>query len=660
MRRVRFSPALALAVLAFATATPSAGLIAFQARREIDLGGEATAAAFTAGANRRALVATADALAVLRYDGGAVGRGERSDVGRGARILVAGPDLVAFATRDAPRLAIARLGARGLPENPQEIDLPAPPRAARWLLLDRDLPALAALHDDGLSVLTREGSGWRRHDLAAPRFATDVAAVDVDADGRADLILADQTGSALTLLHGGGDGTFEAAGTLASARGARRLLAADLDGDRRTDLLVIGDDGLFWHRLGADGRLLPPQLLWKSPHLADVSVADLSGDGRPDIAVADRSAGTAIVLLGRADGQVLNSGAYLVGTGPETILTGDVDGDGRADVLTFGRLGSAGTWLRGRGDGSFDGIPCTLASFGALTALVSEDFDGDEHPDLAAVSEDSGALGIFIGLGDGRFRALPPIDVGRRPRGIAVGDFNQDDKPDLAVAVFGGDTVAVLLGDGTGHFAAPRHIAVGGGPLAISAGSFASPISTDLAVVNSLSDSVSILYGDGHGQFPKVVDQPVPARPSFLIVGDTNQDGNQDLVVGSNYSETVAILLGNGAALDPPTTSKLDGTAKPSVAEDFDGDGQMDLVNPDELGGAIEILPGERPGEFGKPIRLPVGRAPQALATGDFDRDGKVDLAVADRIGQNIAILFNRSPRSPPLVPGRIRRAAAD
>ncbi|MBX3027426.1 VCBS repeat-containing protein [bacterium] len=658
MRRVRIATTLAL-VLAFCAPAPSGGLIAFQARREIDLGGEATAAVFTAGTDRRALVATADGLSVLRYDGGAVGRGERSSDGRGARILVAGPDLVAFATRDAHRISISRLGPRGLPERPQDIELPAPPRAARWFPLDQR-PGLAVLHDDGLSVLTRDGANWQRRDLAAPRFAADVAAADVDADGRADLILADQTGSALVVLHGGGDGTFESAGTLPSARGARRLIAADLDGDQRTDLLVIGDDGLFWHRLGADGRLSPPQLLWKSPHLADASVADLSGDGRPDVVVADRSAGTAVVLLGSGDGHVRDSGAYLVGAGPETILAGDVDGDGHADLLAFGRLGSGGTWLRGRGDGSFDGIPCTLASFGALSALVSEDFDGDEHPDLAAVSEDSGLLGIFIGLGDGRFRALPPISVGRRPRGLAVGDFNQDDKPDLAVAVFGGDAVAVLLGDGAGHFSAPRQIAVGGGPLAISVGSFASPISTDLAVVNSLSDSVSILYGDGHGQFSKVVNQPVPARPSFLIVGDTNQDGNQDLVVGSNYSETVAILLGNGAGLEAPTTSKLDGTAKPSLAEDFDGDGHMDLVNPDELGGAIEILPGEHPREFGKPIRLAVGRAPQALATGDFDRDGRIDIAVADRIGQTIAILFNRSPKSPPPVAGGLRRAAAD
>jgi hypothetical protein len=163
-------------------------------------------------------------------------------------------------------------------------------------------------------------------------------------------------------------------------------------------------------------------------------------------------------------------------------------------------------------------------------------------------------------------------------------------------------------------------------------------------VVNSLSDSVSVLYGNGRGQFPTVTTFPVAARPSFLIVGDTNEDGHQDLVVGNQFSESVAILLGNGKQLSAPTTDTLKGTARPSLAEDFDRDGQMDLVNPDEAAGVVEILPGTAPGEFGKRVRLFVGRDPYAVATGDFNRDGRIDIAVAHRATQTIAILLNRSP----------------
>jgi len=323
----------------------------------------------------------------------------------------------------------------------------------------------------------------------------------------------------------------------------------------------------------------------------------------------------------------------------------DLDGDGKIDALALNLLGGNATLLPGRGGGVFDGIVCLQGEIGDLTAVAVDDFDRDEHPDLAVASEEGGRIALFLGRGDGRFRTAPPLFAGRRPRALAAGDFNQDNIPDLAVADFGADAVALLLGDGHGGFAAPRPILVGTGPTAIAVGSFGSDTSTDLAVVNSLSDSVSVLYGDGRGEFPTTKTFPVPARPSFLIIGDTNRDGHQDLVVGSQFSESVAILLGDGHQLGAPTVRELSGTARPSLAEDFDGDGQMDLVNPDEAAGVVDILPGTAPGQFAAPIRLSVGRDPYAVVTGDFDRDGRVDIAVVHRASQIIAILLNRSPR---------------
>jgi len=136
-------------------------------------------------------------------------------------------------------------------------------------------------HDNGLSILTRSGREWTRRDMAAPRFAADLAVLDFDADGHADVILADQTSGVVSLLRGNGDGTFETAGTRPTARGPQRVIAADATGDKRLDLLVIGDDGLFLHRVTADGHLSPPELVWPSQHIADVAVSDINGDGRP-------------------------------------------------------------------------------------------------------------------------------------------------------------------------------------------------------------------------------------------------------------------------------------------------------------------------------------------------------------------------------------------
>ncbi len=189
------------------------------------------------------------------------------------------------------------------------------PRAAQVFALDGGVPAVAVLHDNGLSILTRSGREWTRRDIAAPRFAADLAVLDLDADGHADVILADQTSGVLSLLRGNGDGTFETAGTTPTARGPERVIAADATGDKRLDLLVIGDEGLFLQRVTADGHLSPPQLVWPSQHVADVAVSDITGDGRPDIVLTDRSAGTAVMLVGGADGNFRNASAYLVGGG---------------------------------------------------------------------------------------------------------------------------------------------------------------------------------------------------------------------------------------------------------------------------------------------------------------------------------------------------------
>jgi hypothetical protein len=504
--------------------------------------------------------------------------------------------------------------------------------------------ALFVAHDDGLSVILRTGEGWQRRELAAPAFASDLAVGDVDGDGSADVVLADEGTRQLVILRGTGDGGFEAGPRVATMREPRRVVIADVNNDHRADLLVIAQDGLAVH-LGAEpGGFAAAQLLQAGDHLVDVAATDINGDGRTDLAVLDRGRSTLGILLGGDGGGFTAADSYLVGYGADAALLADLDGDGAVDALTLNRLGDSATLLHGRGGGDFDGVVCLRAEIGDLTAVAVDDFDRDEHPDIAVASEDGGRVAVYLGLGGGHFRPLPPLAVGRQPRALVAADLNQDDIPDLAVVNFGADAVVILQGDGRGGFAAPRRVSVGTGPSAISVGSFGSDTQTDLAIVNSLSDSVSVLYGDGHGQFPTVATFPVAARPSFLIVGDTNRDGHQDLVVGSEFSESVAILLGNGHQLDAPTTNKLSGTARPTLAEDFDGDGQVDLVHIDEAAGAIEILPGTGSGEFGRPIRLVVGRDPHAVATGDFDRDGRLDLAVVHRATQTIAILLNRSP----------------
>ena len=640
-----------LCVLALGVGAARAEIV-LQARRDISVGPSPTAFTLLGGSPPALLVATAKGLAAFHYDPDVLLEpGPRSADGSGAQVLAAGPlgvhgeTMVAYASREAARIAVASVDARGTVGGRELIELPALPRAARIAALHgAGSAALFVAHDDGLSVIVNGTDGLHRREIAAPAFAPDLAVADLDGDGAVDLLVVDESTNQIVVLRGSGDGGFETSLRLPTARSPQRIAIADLNGDHRPDLLVIGHEGLFAHFAQADGSFGTAQPLFGGDHLVDVAAADVNADAQIDLAVLDRSRSTLTFLLGAKDGRFTTGDSYLVGYGAQSTVLADLDGDGATDALTLNQLGDNATLLRGRGGGRFDGIVCLQGEIGDLTAVAVEDFNGDEHPDLAVASEDGGRVAVFLGHGDGHFSPASVVPVGRQPRALVASDFNQDGVPDLAVVNFGGDAVAILLGDGKGGFDKPHLVAVGSGPTAISVGSFSSDTGTDLAIVNSLSNTVSVLYGDGHGDFPNVATFPVAARPSFLIVGDTNRDGHQDLVVGSEYSESVAILLGNGHQLDAPTTNKLSGTARPSLAEDFDRDGQIDLINPDEAAGQIEILPGTGDGQFGRRIQLAVGRDPHAVVAADFDHDGRIDVAVVHRATQTIAILLNRSP----------------
>jgi hypothetical protein len=75
---------------------------------------------------------------------------------------------------------------------------------------------------------------------------------------------------------------------------------------------------------------------------------------------------------------------------------------------------------------------------------------------------------------------------------------------------------------------------------------------------------------------------------------------------------------------------------------DFNGDGKLDLVAADWLGGTVSILLGNGDGSFQAPLRFAVGSYPSSVAVGDFNGDGIPDVAVAVLYGWPIHFIGER------------------
>jgi hypothetical protein len=314
------------------------------------------------------------------------------------------------------------------------------------------------------------------------------------------------------------------------------VVAADFNNDGKADLAVANTTGTVSIFLGngKGGFELASTPSAGSEPVA-VAAGDFNGDGKPDLAVVDES-GTVTILLGNGDGTFSAGAPVLVGTSPNALVVGDFNGDGYPDLAVANRGDNTVSILLGNGDGTF-GLLDTLAMESTPLALAAGDFNGDGKLDLA-VGSNNNTVVIQLGNGDGTFTTGPTTNAGNPPVSIAIGDFNGDGKLDLALANYFGNTVSILLGNGDGTFTAGATPATGREPEWVAAGDFNGDGKLDLAVANYEDNTVTILLGKGDGTFTTAATPGVSKGPGGLAVADFNGDGKLDVAAatGTNVS----------------------------------------------------------------------------------------------------------------------------
>ena len=141
--------------------------------------------------------------------------------------------------------------------------------------------------------------------------------------------------------------------------------------------------------------------------------------------------------------------------------------------------------------------------------------------------------------------------------------------------------------------------------------------------------------------------------PTGIAFADFTLDGKPDLVLVSGTAATGTVL--SQVAVAPNAGSGMFSSLKNSplakvslsavVAGDFNKDGKPDVVVANSLAANLYPLLGVGDGTFiaGQPVGLPGGAAINAMVADDFDGDGKLDVAVASPDG-NVYVFLNTSP----------------
>jgi autotransporter passenger strand-loop-strand repeat protein len=157
------------------------------------------------------------------------------------------------------------------------------------------------------------GNGNGTFQSSAKSFAAGVApgamaTGDFNGDGKLDLVVGPESGSdVLSILLGNGDGTFQPQTYYIGLQGAPTSIAAvDINGDGKLDLVVTtrSNDTVSVLLGNGDGSFRAPIIYHTGFNPGSIAIADVNGDGRPDVVISDAASHNISVLLNGASTSV--------------------------------------------------------------------------------------------------------------------------------------------------------------------------------------------------------------------------------------------------------------------------------------------------------------------------------------------------------------------
>ena len=341
-----------------------------------------------------------------------------------------------------------------------------------------------------------------------------IVAADFNSDGKMDLAVANQNFGFLSVLLGNGNGTFQTEKITSGVYAAEALAVGDFNGDGKLDLAVT-----------------------------NCGIDNTCGDGNDQVAI----------LLGDGDGTFQPPINFPTGTSANLLAVADLNGDGKLDLIVANGFSTIGVMM-GNGDGTFQPHVDYNTGDGPFSIVVG-DFNRDGVLDLAVSNycgqssncEGLGSVSVLLGNGDGTFQPQVQYLTANGPGGMVAADFNGDGILDLAVAATSffapPSSTQVLLGNGDGTFQSPASYAVGLDPFGFMTGDVTGDGILDLVATTENGgggiNAIDVYAGNGDGTFQSAVVYPTSIQPTRAAIADFNGDGKLDFAVAGYEGNNV-------------------------------------------------------------------------------------------------------------------------
>lgn len=316
-------------------------------------------------------------------------------------------------------------------------------------------------------VLTGDGKGGLARTQPPITLAyppSELALADVNGDGWIDLGFSDHASYAIEILLNDGAGGFT------PARGSRFVAVdggkphthgfalVDVNRDGRPDIVMGNNDDDTVAVMLGDGKggfaRVPRSPFAVGPSPYPFGAADLDGDGAIDLAVPSSGTGRGRVtgrqltlLRGTGGGEFAPAAGspITVPANPYFVAAGDVNGDGRRDLVSSHNGSSLVSVMLNTAKGFVPAARSPLTLPARAFTVVTADLNGDGRDDV--VLGTGAGVAVLLGTADGVSVAPgSPYRAGASAWNIAAGDLNRDGRVDVAAVDFDTGSLTLLLG----------------------------------------------------------------------------------------------------------------------------------------------------------------------------------------------------------------------
>jgi hypothetical protein len=434
------------------------------------------------------------------------------------------------------------------------------------------LSGLAVLTTNGLFIYVANGSGGflppTEYNVGFEPNGLTVA--DLNGDNKPDIFVSNPLGD-VQVLVGNGNGTFQPVQNLDQQVGLAvyastgNTPAAFIFTNQLTDQLIVKTVGGVTSVLGdASTGLISP---------GAVNLADLNDDGILDLIVANTGSNNVLVYPGLGNGafgQALNGGhGFFSGTDPVGITVADVNGDGRPDLIIANKGSNDVSILINEpvpgGGFTFEEGPRLQAGVGPVSTVVAN--VGNGLPALLVANSGSNNVWLLQGLGNGFFNDATPIifQVGTNPSSLFVGQFTTGEGQSLVTVNSGSNDLTVISGLESGSPIMQTVSSGGIDPIAAFAVDLNGLGQDSLVVANNGDGNISLFQpGESGLNLSSVLSSSGLPNPSALALASFG-GGNLEFYA-SNDGEASASLVGfqleEGGATSGLALSEAGGSAQ--------------------------------------------------------------------------------------------------